>query len=1267
MNDQHAGCGCHGKCGPGVNRRDFLKTSAATAGALIAARNARAALSPEAEAELKAWTATLLERGTRPVYRGKNLEKIAMPMGGIGAGQIYLTGKGALGGWQIVNNFNMAAQVPLIHFGVWARPEGGSAQARLLEQDDLETAPGFPDLAFSGEYPFAWIAFHDEARPFPIAVELEAYAPMIPLNAEDSGLPAIVFNFTLRNDGELPVDAAVLTTMPNLAGWDGYHPIEGARHPDFIAHRNRLDAEKGCLRVHCGVAGGAGHALSTPIRLVTGTGDVARCMRLCKGIRIAWREQMRAVGADERRVYWIGNPANVAGAEGIADILKDVAQGGALILSGAEGSAIGGITEWLSGACTGRVFEDWEKHGFARWRIEGDAFGNGPVPGTLPAQQTVSGHRGRLMVNSFANGDDATGRALSEPFTIAHDYIHLLVGGGGFAGETCVNLLVEGKALRTAQGENSETLRPATWNVRELRGQTARIEILDRRQGGWGHVLVDDIVFSDSPAAPFVDAAFMRTIYDALPLRWKSAALIEEPVPTGAAQPLHPALPPDRIHARRTWRFTGAQLRSRAEVWLRGDDGSPLIAAIPHGKGKVVLLAGNPLHWTDHGQWKILIGAIIARAIGAEYTPATGIAPDEVHYGTTSIAMSGGSVSAKPQWNDFDALWREFMEEGRLKPDADKPSPAGSAWHAALAARVRLQPGETRQCAALMTWHFPNRTRTEHYGWGPGRFEYDYRLGNFYNRRFKDAAAVSDYLLAELPRLETQTRAFHQAFYDSTLPQYFLDAITANASIARSAIYVWLEDGFIGGFEGANCCCPMNCTHVYNYAMSMAALWPDLERKVRETDLLVQLHPEEGYLPHRTLLPLSLPRLGKAIGGPHEPALDGELGEVLKTCREWRVAGDDWLATVWPACRKLMAHVLRDHDVDGDGVIKGVQPNTYDTHLYGSNTFIGSLYLAALRAAEEMARAMGDEDFAAACRARFESGRAGYVARCWNGEFYINSYDAPGEPLEVYNRDNCYGPGCHSDQLLGQWWAHALELGHVLPEEQVRTALRAIHRHNWRADLSDFRHNQRVFAEGKERGLLCASWPNGGRPERPILYCDEVWTGIEYHVAAAMMHEGLQTEALQLVRAARDRYTGAQRNPWSEIECGEHYARAMSSWSLLHAANGVACDAHSATLTVHPRLGTEQHRSFFITGTAWGSLAWQRRRGRIEMQLHVRYGTLEIKTLRLHVPEAAGRVRMQVDGRRARADLRREAPYVVLDAEKQPWRLSKELKVSIAL
>src|SRR5262249_39997847 len=154
-----------------------------------------------------------------------------------------------------------------------------------------------------------------------------------------------------------------------------------------------------------------------------------------------------------------------------------------------------------------------------------------------------------------------------------------------------------------------------------------------------------------------------------------------------------------------------------------------------------------------------------------------------------------------------------------------------------------------------------------------------------------------------------------------------------------------------------------------------------------------------------------------------------------------------------------------------------------------------------------------------------------------------------------------YGSGCLSDQLLGQWFAHVVGLGHVLPDAHVRGALSAVHRHNFRADLGEHANCQRVYGLNDEAGLLLCSWPHGGRQHYPVPHADEVWTGIEHQVAAHCLYEGLLAEGLEIVKAVRDRYDGAKRNPWDEVECGHHYARAMASWSLLLALSGFEYDA----------------------------------------------------------------------------------------------------------
>ncbi len=148
------------------------------------------------------------------------------------------------------------------------------------------------------------------------------------------------------------------------------------------------------------------------------------------------------------------------------------------------------------------VFADFEGTDYGAWKASGNAFGQAPAPGTLPGQMQVEGFQGRGLVNSFRGGDDARGRLTSPTFKIERKFITFLIGGGGYANETSLNLLVDGKVVRTATGPNldsggSERLVPVAWEVVDLAGREATLEIVDQRQGGWGHINVDHIVLTD--------------------------------------------------------------------------------------------------------------------------------------------------------------------------------------------------------------------------------------------------------------------------------------------------------------------------------------------------------------------------------------------------------------------------------------------------------------------------------------------------------------------------------------------------------------------------------------------------------------------------------------------------------------------------------------------------------------------------------------------------------------------------------------------------
>jgi fructan beta-fructosidase len=152
------------------------------------------------------------------------------------------------------------------------------------------------------------------------------------------------------------------------------------------------------------------------------------------------------------------------------------------------------------------VVADFEASNYGAWKATGEAFGKGPARGALPGQMNVEGFIGKGLVNSFNGGDGTTGKLTSTPFKIERKFITFLIGGGGWENKTCMNLLVDGKVVRSAAGPNtesggSESLEPFGWDVAKFIGQDATLVIVDDHQGGWGHINVDHILQSDSNVA----------------------------------------------------------------------------------------------------------------------------------------------------------------------------------------------------------------------------------------------------------------------------------------------------------------------------------------------------------------------------------------------------------------------------------------------------------------------------------------------------------------------------------------------------------------------------------------------------------------------------------------------------------------------------------------------------------------------------------------------------------------------------------------------
>jgi hypothetical protein len=195
--------------------------------------------------------------------------------------------------------------------------------------------------------------------------------------------------------------------------------------------------------------------------------------------------------------------------------------------------------------------------------------------------------------------------------------------------------------------------------------------------------------------------------------------------------------------------------------------------------------------------------------------------------------------------------------------------------------------------------------------------------------------------------------------------------------------------------------------------------------------------------------------------------------------------------------------------------------------------------------------------------------------------------------------------------VLGDWIARCCGLGPVVDGKKTARHLAAVFKHSFRESLADHANPQRLgYAFPQEAGLLLCSWPKDDKPALPFVYSDEVWTGIEYQVAAHLIMTGQIEEGLKIVRAIRQRYDGRWRNPFDEYECGHWYARAMASYGLLQALSGARYDAVEQVLHLHPVVDGD-FRAFLCTATGHGTVGVRKGKAFLE----VAAGTIPVKTI----------------------------------------------------
>ena len=582
-----------------------------------------------------------------------------------------------------------------------------------------------------------------------------------------------------------------------------------------------------------------------------------------------------------------------------------------------------------------------------------------------------------------------------------------------------------------------------------------------------------------------------------------------------------------------------------------------------------------------------------------------GVDPRAEQWGTLALATTGTDVTyrtawAKLSWGDtLLDFWDDFTDDGRLEErdggGVDNPV-------ASLATGLTLAAHEEASVTFLLTWHFPNRMT-----WTPGDDGCCAEgacgdtnwIGNFYTTHYRDAWDAVRRIAPGLPQWEADTVAFVRAVCDSDLPHAVREAALFNLSTLRSQTCFRTADGRFYGWEGCgdkSGCCHGSCTHVWNYEVATPFLFGDLSRAMREVEFAQATEPG-GKMSFRASLPLGRKADGVA-------AADGQMGCLMKLYRDWRLSGDEaLLRALWPQAKETLEFcwIPGGWDADRDGVMEGCQHNTMDVEYYGPNPQMGGWYLGALRACEEMARHLGDGEFADTCRSLFESGRAWLDANLFNGDYYEHQIRpamdanavASGLRLgsgaaNLVDPELQLGAGCLVDQLVGQYMAHICGLGYLLDPRHVGTTLSSIMKYNYCDNLWTHFNHMRTFALGDEAALLMATYPRGRRPRRPFPYYSEVMTGFEYTAAVGMLYEGQTDAGLTVIESIRARYDGRRRSPFDEAECGHHYARAMASWAAILALTGFHYDAVAQSLSFAP-YRTGDFQTVFSTGSAWGT------------------------------------------------------------------------------
>ncbi len=594
---------------------------------------------------------------------------------------------------------------------------------------------------------------------------------------------------------------------------------------------------------------------------------------------------------------------------------------------------------------------------------------------------------------------------------------------------------------------------------------------------------------------------------------------------------------------------------------------------------------------------------------------------------TLTLLDAENSWSTPQTFTDIDYNLSEVVSSEKTEIKAA----LGEVLNGALGKTVQLKPGEEKTVTFILSWYFPNLNRKES---GFHNLKNQENLRWYYSSRFASSSEVGSYIAQNRKELIGVTKKWVATWYNSTLPVWFLDRTFVNTSTLATTSCYRLDDltddpdneGRFYAMEGVYLG-KGTCTHVFHYEQALGRIFPGLALQLREQVDYGLSFKKEGIIGYRGEFSKSGHQDGRGY------AVDGQAGTILRTYREYTMSPDNsFLIRNWSKIKKSIEFmILHDAKKTGkpDGILEGAQYNTLDRMWYGKIAWTSSMYNAALRAGEAMANDVGDKKFAKECNRIATLGYKNMTEQLFNGEYFINILDPENQDAPNSNI------GCHIDQVLGQSWAMQADLPRVLPEKETKSALASIYKYNFQKDVGEYLKTAKIqpvrfYALPGEAGTVMCSFPREGEDKAPgkikneweklvIGYFSECMTGFTWQAAAHMINEGLVDDGLEMIKAINDRYNPAKRNPYNEVEYGNHYTRAMSSYGAFVAASGFTYHGPKGIIGFDPKIQPANFKSAFVTAKGWGNFSQIRETKLQTNELDVKYGQLKLNQFELRV------------------------------------------------